>query len=412
MKRKPTHFQPAALFRVSLLGVALFLNPVTRGVLLSEEDGVAFHMEVHTVGRLQALDHRANDKEAAGFSNEQLSDGGFQFAIGNLGWRLVHREDYEVFFDVTVASRVHNDKMWGHQGYIVLKQMPDDSLVPWANGLFQFVDIKAGHFIIDFGNEVHRRSLNADTQRNPLVGNPVVSPHATEAGIEIIHQNERDFGVMLGFGSGVATENFTEDSHLSYRGKIWGEVPGVPLAASASYYRADHGESVSRGSNLFRTERLGGQYAGIWDDSASVGQVLIGNGTQLEAWQVDADWQPGTRIGLSGFVGQAKDQNTDGDESWMYYGVTGKLNLIGDDLYLAARYSSADASRLGGDSNNDGRVDRWQVGAGARLFDGLLLKLEYVHQRSSGFQSGTFGDVELNEDPGFQGLIMEFSFSF
>jgi len=412
MKKHRIFTQKPGLIRVGFTAAALLTVPMSRGVLLAEADGVAFHMEVHTVGRMQALDHRADNKEAAGFVNEELSDGGLQFAIGNLGWRLVHRDDYEVFFDVTVASRVHNDKMWGHQGYILLKQMPEDSLVAGANGFFRYIDIKAGHFIVDFGNEVHRRSLNADTQRNPLVGNPVVSPHATEAGIEIIHNNANDFGVMLGFGSGVATENFTEDSRFSYRGKIWGEVPGIPLLASASYYRANHGDSVGRGSNLFRTERLGSQYGGILDDGGAVGQVLIGNGTRLEAWQVDADWQPIDRVGVNAFVGQAKDDNADGDESWMYYGLTGKLNLIGDDVYLAARYSSANADKFGGDRNNDGRVDRWQVGAGARLFEGLLLKLEYVHQRASGFNHGTISGIEMNEDPGFQGLVMEFSFSF
>jgi len=412
MKNLPLIFQAPAFLRTGLVAVALMMALPSRGVLLSEEDGVAFHMEVHTVGRMQSLNHRANDKEAAGFKNEELSDGGLQYAIGNLGWRLVHREDYEVFFDVTVASRVHNDKMWGHQGYILLKQMPSDSLIPSANAIFEYIDIKAGHFIVDFGNEVHNRSLNADTQRNPLVGNPVVSPHATEAGIEIIHQNPRNFGAMFGFGSGVATENFTEDSRFSYRGKLWGDVPGTPVHASASYYRTNHGDSVERGSNLFRTDRLGGQYGGILDDGGAVGQVLIGNGTQLEAWQVDADWQLSSRMGLNAFVGQAKDGNVAGDESWMYYGVTGKLNLLREDVYLAARYSSADADRLGGDSDNDGRIDRWQVGAGAWLFEGLLLKLEYVHQRASGFSSGTMSGIELNEDPGFQGLVMEFSFSF
>ena len=412
MKRTTSAQSPSTWARAAIAGAAFLLAPATQGVLLSEEDGVEFHMEVHTVGRMQALSHRANNKDTAGFENEELSDGGLQYAIGNLGWRLIHREDYEVFFDVTVASRVHNDKMWGHQGYILLRQFPDDSLIPAANGLFQYIDVKAGHFIVDFGNEVHRRSLNADTQRNPLVGNPVVSPHATEAGIEVIHNNARDFGVMLGFGSGVATENFTEDSRFSYRGKIWGDIPGIPVHASASYYRANHGDSVSRGANLFRTDRLGSQYGGVMDDGGAVGQVLIGNGTQLEAWQVDADWQPSTRFGLNGFLGSAEDANTGGDESWVYYGATAKLNVIGDAVYLAARYSVADASKLAGDSGNDGKVERWQVGAGSRLFDGLVMKLEYVHQRASGFSHGTISGVELNEDPGFQGLVLEFSFSF
>ena len=390
----------------------LIATPDAKAILLTEIDGYELHMEVHTVGRLQALDHNADDKAAAGFDKEELSDAGLQHAIGNLGWRLFYEDYYEVFFDVTLASRVNADKVWGHQGYILLKRMPENSLLPQANVVFDHIDVKAGHFMVDFGNEIHRRSNNADVQRNPLVGNPVVSPHATEAGIEIIHRNPQGFGLMIGTGSGVATENFSEGARFSYRGKFWVDIPEAPVDFAASYYRANHGSSVVRGANLFRTERLGGQYGGIWDDGGAAGQITIGNGTDIEAWQLDAGWAPDDRLDFTGFFGRAEDNNMAGSERWFYYGATGQVYLLPDSVYLAARYSAADAQRFSGDSSNNGRVDRYQAGIGAWVLDGLLLKVEYVYQTTSGFDHGAVSGIQLNEDPKFQGVIAEFSFSF
>ena len=411
------YFSKAALVAAGAATASLIAPPTAEAILLTEMNGYELHMEVHTVGRLQALDHDADDKSAAGFDKEELSDAGLQHAIGNLGWRLFYEDYYEVFFDVTLASRVNADKVWGHQGYILLKQMPEDSLLPAANAILDHIDIKAGHFMVDFGNEIHRRSNNADVQRNPLIGNPVVSPHATEAGIEIIHQNERGFGAMVGTGSGVATENFSEGARFSYRGKVWADVPQIPVDVAASYYRANHGSGFQGfgGSNLFRTERLGGAYAGVWDDGNAPGHVLIGDGADLEAWQLDAGWNPDDRFELVGHFGRADDKNVLGagdSEAWLYYGATGKVYLMPDAVYAAARYSAADAQRFAGDSSNDGRIDRFQIGGGAWVLDGLLLKLEYVYQTTSGFDHGTMSGVELSQDPEFQGLIAEFSFSF
>lgn len=404
-----------ALIAAGAATSALMMPSQAEAILLTEVNGYELHMEVHTVGRLQAMDQsnvRLAPRTGPAQDPGELSDAGLQHAIGNLGWRLFYEDYYEVFFDVTIASRVHADKLWGHQGYILLKRMPEDSLIPGANVLLDHVDIKAGQFVIDFGNEVHRRSLNADVQRNPLIGNAVVSPHATEAGIEIIHQNERGFGAMIGTGNGVATENFSEGARFSYRGKVWAELPTVPVELAASYYRASHGGSVMRGANLFRTERLGGAYAGIWGDGGAPGQVTIGNGTDIEAVQFDIGWHPEGRLDLTGFFGYADDTNVGGREEWFYYGVTGKVYLIEDAVYTAVRYSAADARKFAGDSSNDGRIDRLQVGAGAWLFEGLLLKVEYVYQRARDFDHGTMSGVELARNPEFQGVIAEFSFSF
>lgn len=393
-------------------------NAVAGGLTLLERDGVRLDMEVHTVGRYQsAFSQKATllqmvDGEMTRTELGRTSPG-FQHAMGNIGWRLFWEDYLEVFFDATMASQVAADKWWGHQGYMLIRRMPEDSPVAWVNPVLNHIDVKAGQFVVDFGNELYRRSYNADVQSNPLVGNPIVSPHATEVGVEIRHQNPAGLGAMVGTGSGVATENFGRDARPSYRGKIWLGDPGSGgLETAASFYRTHHGDKVTRGSNLFRTERLGGQYAGIWDDGNAPGQVMLGDGTHLTAWQLDAGWTSAERGGIWSFFGRVDDDRGTTDETWYYYGITGQFYLVPRAVYLATRYSSADAQRFQGSKDNDGRLDRWQIGGGVHLFRGAQLKVEYVEQRTRGFSGGSLSGISLAENPRFSGAIAEISYSF
>ena len=413
MLTKTLNFSKRALSSAGLLGAALAIATPVSAIEVLNTESVRLNIEVHTVGRLQALDNSARDSDAAGFAAAS-TDLGFQHAIGNLGMRLFWEDAVEIFFDATMASRVAADKWWGHQGYMYISQLPSSSGLQGVNTLFEFIDIKAGQFIVDYGNEINRRSLNADAQRNPLVGNPVVSPHATEVGVEIIHQNPNGFGAMVGFGSGVATDDFSDASNMSYRAKVWGDVPAVDgLHFAASYYRISHGDSLGRGANLFRTDRLGSPYASIWGGGGGAGQVMIGDGTNLKAWQLDLGWEPASDLAVWTFFGSASDDRGATDESWKYYGVTGKYDVVPDLFYVAARYSAADADRFGSDSNNDGIIERVQVGGGVWVIPNMLLfKAEYVHQTASGFSGGNLGGVQLAERPKFRGVIAEVSLSF
>lgn len=405
------------------IGVAVAISALTvhadpRGLTLVERDGVRLDMEVHTVGRYQS-DFRQKATQLQRVDGEMTrtdkrgTSPGFQYATGNIGWRLFWEDYLEVFFDATMASRVKADAWWGHQGYMLIRRLPDDSPVAWANPLLKHIDVKAGHFVVDFGNEIHRRTFNADAQSNPLVGNPIVSPHATEVGAEIRYRHSSGFGAMVGSGSGVATENYERDTRPSYRGKIWWGDPGSGgLETAASFYQTRHGDEVARGANLFRTERLGGQYAGIWDDGNAPGQVMLGEGTSLTAWQLDAGWTSVDRGGIWGFFGRVDDDRGATDETWNYYGVTGQFYLVPRAVYLATRYSVADAQQFQGSRDNDGQLDRWQVGGGVHLFQGAQFKLEFVEQRTRGFSAGSLSGIDLTDNPRFTGVIAEMSYSF
>jgi hypothetical protein len=389
---------------VLVLMVAVTSVPAQAEVTITETDDYRLGMFVHTAGRVQALDDE----------NAELSTN-FQHALGNIGFRLETGDYAEVFFDATMASRVHAEKWWGHEGYVIGRYFPEKSGLTFLNPIMEYVNIKAGHMRIDFGNSVHRRSLNADAQRNPLVGNSIVSPHATEAGIELIHEAER-YKLVAGISAGNPTDNFSEFANPAYHGKVEVEViPGLNVAGS--YYSVSHDDgeagvdTPSVKTNLFSTDRLGEAYGGV--TLGSGGQIQPGAGADVSAWQADISYEPTEKVALHGFYGNVQDDQVDnwrsfgsahpGDSEWDYYSAEGSYKFA-PYWEAAARYSVADAQEVGGDSSEDGEIDRVQVGVNTWMTERMMFKLEYVDQDASDFPSEFSG--------GFDGAISEVSYSF
>ncbi|MCH7940182.1 MAG: hypothetical protein IID13_10640 [Candidatus Marinimicrobia bacterium] len=76
------------------------------------------------------------------------------------------------------------------------------------------------------------------------------------------------------------------------------------------------------------------------------------------------------------------------------------------------RYTGATVKELKG-SPASGQVARLQVGIGLWVARGLLVKVEYVNQTTTGFGAGTAVDrLAVGLDPKFSGIISEVSVSF
>ena len=400
-----------------------------RGLEIGAIDETRLNFGFHVVGRGQWFDqNRVRVDDGDGNWEEPANLGpGMQTGWGNLDFQLDIGGDIEVYFDLLIATQRHPTRTWGSQGYFYIRQLPEDSFLAPANTLFEFIDIKAGNFNPNFGNDIHRRSINADVQRNPLIGNPVVSPQGVEPGLEIIHEgqiNGRDFGLMAGGGIGAPEQDFNNDRKFSTRGKGWFS-PLDDLELAYSIYHVDHGDEVDRGTNLFRRERYGSAYSSVWnlhdDDGGSgegPGQVRIGDGRRLTAMQGDLSWDITDRFFANTHFGHANASGADpsdqaGKEKWFYYGADLTYYLT-NDVYVAGRFSEANARRFL-ESDNTGRVSRLQGGVGLWILDGLLIKTEYVYQEARGFNEGTrgvAGNVDVGQNPSFHGGIVELSYSF
>ncbi len=396
-----------------------------KGIEVGSYNNVTFSLGLHSVGRVQYLQQKNVRVWDGGWVTPDETLEGMQTSFANLEFMFRIGDDIDVFFDGLLATQRHPSQWCGNNGYMYIRSIPGNSFLTVLNPVLEHIDIKAGNFFADFGEHQYTRTVNADAHRNPLVGNPVLAPIGTEPGMEIIH-NGNGYGLMIGGGIGAPEQDFQEARNYSYRTKLWFDaVDGLYL--SGSYYAVAHDEGVSRGTNLFRRERHGSSYGAVWNlnndgggSGEGPGQARPGDGREVSAWEVNAilNFLPGNRI--SAFYGKANGTGANphhlglkGDEDWSYYSAEVKQD-IGENGYLAARFSSIDYSKFIS-SDNDGSINRIQFGGGVFITDNILMKAEYVYQAASGFQPETTGvvtSVDVGNDPTFKGFVLEVGVSF
>ena len=398
-----------------------------KGLEVASTDDLTFKIGLHTVGRLQYLTQSDVRIWSGG---EWVTPGknlhGMQTSFANIEFMVTIGDgDIDVFFDGLLATQRHPSQWWGNNGYAYIRQIPGNSFLTKINPLLKHIDIKAGNFFANFGEHQFTRTINGDAHRNPLIGNPVVAPLGSEPGLELYH-NGNGFGLMAGGGIGAPEQDFQEARKYSFRAKVWLDIiDNVYL--SGSFYTVNHEAGVNRGTNLFRRERHGSSYGGVWnlnnDNSGSgegPGQVRPGRGRELTAFEINAIFTPFEGNKISAYYGQAGDVGPDpnnfgesGDEKWSYYSAEIK-QYLNDNSYLAGRYSNINYSEFLS-TDNKGDVNRIQAGFGSFITKNILLKAEYVYQAASGFNEGTTGvatSVDVGMEPKFQGVILEIGISF
>ena len=120
-----------------------------------------------------------------------LSDLGFDVAIDykseNIFTALKEKcaKGIDVYFDLYLSSSHHVGEVTDHEGFIYISLLPDDYNIGNLNKILKYIDIKAGHFELDFGNQHLFRSDNADVQRNPLIGNYIVDANTVAPAFEL-----------------------------------------------------------------------------------------------------------------------------------------------------------------------------------------------------------------------------------
>jgi hypothetical protein len=377
--------------------------------LIAQGAGFELFAGMTSAGRFQALQQKS--VVTAGKTPARLEPG-FQTAWGSFEFLADFDRQIEVYFDVYLSTKAHPSQLQGHEGYMLMRGLPDSLAdTPGLKSLFSVANVKAGQFDIDFGDHRYRRTDNARGQRNPFVGNTLFDPSATEVGVEVFRK-PGDNGTLhwlVGVGSGSEQGSFEAERGMGAHAKTWVNFDNLRLSASAYYL--DHERSSTSFSNLYRASRSGGQYNGIFDNGNAPGSVFVGVGKTLTAYQVDATWYR-PNYELYSHVGSVQEKAPTGDENWYYATFDGVLRLT-ERLYADARYNVGFADKLRGIAS-EGRIDRFQIGGGYWLFKPILLKVEYVNERLSGFKAaeGAVSGVEAWRKPSFQGVVAEFTFSY
>lgn len=335
---------------------------------------------------------------------------GFQAALGNVHANIALADSVQAYVELYIGSKHHEGEVMDREGWVRIGRLPDSWNVLGLNALLRHVDIKAGHFEVDFGNQHLVRSDNAEVQRNPLIGNHVVDPNTVEGGFEIIGA-ERAFHWLVGLGNGVTVEDFQPGRAYSRHAKVWVQPADSSFNVAASVYGVDQSGNPTgypdKGSwtEMFAGNRSGSRYSGVMGGGPDAGQIFIGRGQDLLAWQLDATLRS-RALRLAGLYGRVRDNELNGSspgrlrESWSYFGAEARFDLLTDRLYAAARYSGAVTSTYKG-TTIDANVNRYQLGLGFRLVPEMLFKVEYVEQRYRGLAQDYVGH------PRFHGLLVE-----
>ncbi|MCH8328622.1 MAG: hypothetical protein IID15_08905, partial [Candidatus Marinimicrobia bacterium] len=327
MKTARNIINVALIVLVGLLGKTAAADDATNQNLIVTP---TWSVGLNTVGYWQALNHSNSD----GSLNNLVT--GFQSAAGNMNFRAKIADGIDLYFEVYLSSRHHEGEVSPREGYLRITSAPSKINLMPVRKIFEYVNVKAGHFEIDYGNQHLRRSDNAQVQGNPLIGNDIVDPNVVYVGTEVSTKPGR-FNALVGITSGGTTGDFQDGHQYAYHGKVWGDVTSF-LSVAGSYYRADQSANPigypigGSTSNLFSGNRSGGRYADVLGGGGEPGQIRPGSGQDITAWQADVALELG-KLTMQGHYGNILDADINGynpadektfeevAESWDYYSL-------------------------------------------------------------------------------------------
>ncbi len=401
-----------------ILAMLATMVPAQAQLKVSDSEFAKLFITINTVGTLQTLKQQ-NVFDSSG-KNLGTPQWGMQTAFGDLGFlgQFGKKQEVEMYFDLYLASRNHPSTTYGNQGYLLVKDVPENlESLRVLKPIFKRIDLKAGAFLVDFGDQEQHRSNNALVQKNPLVGNFVIDPNFVSVGVQAMSKPAR-FGWVAAVSNGTNTEDFSYGRGTALNGKLY-FYPIKPLRLSGSIYHVNHSASATSRATLFSGNRSGERYGAVMGGGQAPGNVFPAAGKDLTAVQGDVTFDTATiPLKFYGHYGVTRDSDVNGpapgdpEERWSYYAgeMVYKFSPI---IYGATRYSAAKANKLSGVAS-DGKVDRIQIGGGLWMTHNLLLKVEYVSQKYSRFASGTIvnNGIQAWRNPSFKGFVSEVSFSF
>ena len=220
----------------ALLLVMSFSKPAHAQLKISDSETSKLFITLDTVGTAQAL-QQSNVFDSKGTNLGKLS-AGMQTAYGDLGFlgEFGKKQEIELYFDLYLASRNHPAQTYGNQGYLLMRDVPENlQSLSFLKPIFKHVDLKAGAFLVDFGDQQTWRSNNAKVQKNPLVGNFVIDPNFVSVGVQAMSKPGR-FGWVGAITNGT---NICVQIRKHYQGQPK-QIAAALWGASAAQYRYKH----------------------------------------------------------------------------------------------------------------------------------------------------------------------------
>lgn len=322
---------------------------------------------------------------------------------------------------VTYLSARHHNEAWVKGGYIQFDKVPFKGKA-WDD-IFKLVTLKIGHFGINYGDQVFRRSDGGQTLYNPFIENYIMDAFATEVGGEVIVRKNGllgsvsitngliNGGVQAPLLPGSTTATYKRNpslvGKLAYDKQL---TDAVRLRLSGSVY---HNNSSGR-STLYAGDRTGSNYWFVMEsasatakDNFTSGRISPNFTNQITALQFN------TLLKIQGFELFGTFENAQGrtinekvagtpKRKVNQFAVDGVYRIgAKENVFLGVRYNQLKGQTLTS-STTEQTIDRFAVGAGWFLTKNVLLKGEYVNQNYKGYATGNI----LNGG-NFKGLAIE-----
>lgn len=345
---------------------------------------------------------------------------GFNLPTANLVVEAMLAPGIKVNLTTYLSARHHNEA-WVKGGYLIIDELPFIKSAG-VDKLMDYLTIKVGDMDIDYGDAHYRRSDNGNVSANPFVGNYIIDAFTTQIAAEVMFRSN---GVLL-MG---ALSNGTLKPGLAGYSASGGYTAYDTFKELAFYWKAGYDKQLSDDLRLRLT--LSGYHAPkhhfgslYYGDRAGSRYYLIMNRATNSANDVDitknhlsGSWGPGLTnkdnsimvnlfsqfkgLELFGTFETFKGTSLSGAEiEYAQYAGEGIYRFGGkDQFYGGLRYNKA-WNQL------DQSISRLQIGAGWKMVESVIVKLEYVNQQYNDFISA------YGAEAGFKGIMFEAGISF
>ncbi|MCJ7821240.1 MAG: hypothetical protein MUP53_08555 [Bacteroidales bacterium] len=345
---------------------------------------------------------------------------GFNLPTANLVVESMLAPGIKVNLTTYLSARHHNEA-WVKGGYLIIDELPFIKSAG-VDKLMDYLTIKVGDMDIDYGDAHFRRSDNGNVSANPFVGNYIIDAFTTQIAAEVMFRSN---GVLL-MG---ALSNGTLKPGLSGYSASGGYKAYDTFKELAFYWKAGYDKQLS---DDFRLRlMLSGYHAPkhhfgslYYGDRAGSRYYLIMNRATNSADNVDitknhlsGSWGPGLTnkdnsimvnlfsqfkgLEVFGTFETFKGTTPSGAETeYAQYAGEGIYRFGGkDQFYGGLRYNKAW-------NHLDQSISRLQIGAGWKMVESVIIKLEYVNQQYNDFISA------YGAEAGFKGVMFEAGISF
>ncbi|AVR45265.1 hypothetical protein C7S20_08285 [Christiangramia fulva] len=372
---------------------------------VSTYDGVHVRVGGASTIQFQDLSHE-ND-----LNNLADLEGNFNLATANLDLDVALYDGVRMHLRTYLSSQHHNEA-YVKGGYIQIDKL-DFISEGFAEGLMDHLRIKIGHMENNYGDAHFRRTDNAMALYNPFVGNYLMDSFTTEVGAEVYYFGGPWFA-MVGFTNSKLNQSTLDvDTDPSFLAKVGYDnqaTEGLRFRLTGSVFSSPQRQMGAHGGTqyLYAGDRAGTRYYNVMEGSFRAGRVNPEFGTELTSFMIN----PFLKYGGLEFFGIFESASGSDNVDWNQY--SGELVYrfgTDDDLYIGARYNTADGKLVtpteGTPLINDVSVNRFQLGAGWFMTKNILAKVEYVNQNYNDYPAGS-----IYSGGNFKGFTLEAAISF